>query len=114
MWWRVWVLWPHSVLVRGACLLLLWATFCTSLLSFETVTSSLANAQRRALSMTRAAAASLFDISDSCPAAVFSDLRESNLGSVPSGALFEDDLWGLSASLPPLSLSSFFPIITII
>ena len=51
-------------------------------------------------------AAGLFDVNDSCPASVFAELRQSNLDSDPPGTLFEQDLWGLGASV--LSLATNF------
>ena len=59
-----------------------------------------------ALTRAHFVAAGLFDVNDSCPASVFAELRQSNLDSDPPGTLFEQDLWGLGASV--LSLATNF------
>ena len=46
----------------------------------------------------------LFDVSDACPESVFGILTPNNLKIVPSGTMFEQDLYGLTASV--LSLAS--------
>ncbi|RDX40295.1 hypothetical protein OH76DRAFT_361381 [Lentinus brumalis] len=76
VWWRVLAIWPDSLIVKVAGVVLLQST----------------------LSM------GLFDISDSCPETVFTDLTLVNLAMVPSGTMFEQDLFGLTASV--LSLAS--------
>ncbi|KAH9925677.1 uncharacterized protein BXZ73DRAFT_31763, partial [Epithele typhae] len=56
VWWRVWVLWPNSLLVRATCLILLFTTFCAYSLPFLLHISP---------SRTLIPAASLFDVNDS-------------------------------------------------
>ncbi|TFK82405.1 hypothetical protein K466DRAFT_500392 [Polyporus arcularius HHB13444] len=65
VWWRVLAIWPNSLIVQVACVILL---------------------------------------HDSCPETVFTDVTLANLAMVPSGTMFEQDLFGLTASV--LSLAS--------
>ncbi|KAM5536668.1 hypothetical protein V8D89_009763 [Ganoderma adspersum] len=76
VWWRVWTIWPHSLVVRGTCVILLSATLGSGIIN----------------SM------------DSCQKAAFSVLVVSNLADIPSGSFYQSDLFGLAASV--LSLAS--------
>ncbi|KAI0739960.1 hypothetical protein C8Q80DRAFT_206216 [Daedaleopsis nitida] len=75
VWWRVWTIWPRSLIVRAAGLILLTATLAMGLL----------------------------DVNDSCPPSAFEPLLYYNLAQVPPGALFQKNLFGLTASVLSLA-----------
>ncbi|KAI0739929.1 hypothetical protein C8Q80DRAFT_1274953 [Daedaleopsis nitida] len=75
VWGRVWTLWPGSLIVRAACLILLTATLAMGLL----------------------------DVNDSCPPSAFEPLLYYNLAQIPPGALFQKNLFGLTASVLSLA-----------
>ncbi|KAM5536520.1 hypothetical protein V8D89_009797 [Ganoderma adspersum] len=70
VWWRVWVIWPRSLIVRITCVVLLAATL----------------------------AMGIIDTLDSCSTAAFSVLSVFNLADVYSGSFYQSDFFGLSAS----------------
>ncbi|KAM5536523.1 hypothetical protein V8D89_009800 [Ganoderma adspersum] len=78
VWWRVWVVWPRSLLVRGTCFVLLSAT----------------------LEM------GMIDTVDSCSGAAFSTLSVFNLGDVYSGSFYELNPFGLTASVLSLATNA--------
>nr|VWO99526.1 Uncharacterized protein [Ganoderma boninense] len=75
VWWRVWVIWPRSLVVRGACVILLAATLGSGII----------------------------DSMDSCPKAAFSALVVSNLTDIPAGSFYQSDLFGLATSILSLA-----------
>ncbi|PIL28291.1 hypothetical protein GSI_09579 [Ganoderma sinense ZZ0214-1] len=75
VWWRVWVIWPRSLIVRVICVALLSATM----------------------------AMGIVDTSDSCSAAAFSTVSVYNLTYIPSGSFYQSDLFGLAASVLSLA-----------
>ncbi|PIL24748.1 hypothetical protein GSI_12634 [Ganoderma sinense ZZ0214-1] len=75
VWWRVWAIWPRSLVVRGSCIILLAATLGSGII----------------------------DSMDSCPKAAFSVLVVSNLTDIPTGSFYQSDLFGLAASVLSLA-----------
>ncbi|KAM5536524.1 hypothetical protein V8D89_009801 [Ganoderma adspersum] len=75
VWWRVWVIWPRSLIVRITCVVLLAATL----------------------------AMGIIDTLDSCSMAAFSVLSVFNFTEVPSGSFYQSDFFGLAASVLSLA-----------
>ena len=94
VWWRVLAIWPRSFLVHVTCLFLLMATL-----------GMYRARPRRFVALTRVLllGTSILDAVESCPASVFQPLWYDNLYEVPSGALFQQNLLGLSASVLSLA-----------
>ncbi len=102
VWWRVWVIWPRSLLVRWTSVILLAATLGMCPCHFSAV-RGLGCSLTVDANVVDCAGMGILDTMDSCSKDAFSVLSVFNFTSVPSGSFYQSDFFGLAASVLSLA-----------